>query len=270
MASQAEDKPILEAASRRDHFRGITIDLGALELPATEAETALQVGLSKWIAENVHGVWFKVPTKQSFWIPILIAHDFDYHHAQPGYVMLTRWLPTHKSNSLPRYPFTTIGVGGVVVNEKGQFLLVREKRGIYLGWKFPGGMADPGEDVYTTAIREVSEETGVKTRFETVFTMRHLTNFRAYPNCGDMYFLCALKPADENQIEPKHCQREIAACQWMSKSEIDALSSTEFHPFNKSILEAYLNWKASGRQGFHASKMEIPELHRTFTVYNID
>lgn len=71
-----------------------------------------------------------------------------------------------------RYPFTTIGVGGVVINSKEQFLLIKEKKGIYLGWKFPGGLADPNEEIYDVAIREIYEETGVETEFETLITMR--------------------------------------------------------------------------------------------------
>ncbi|VDP15202.1 unnamed protein product [Heligmosomoides polygyrus] len=32
----------------------------------------------------------------------------------------------------------------------------------YLGWKFPGGASDPGENIFETATLEVFEETGVK------------------------------------------------------------------------------------------------------------
>lgn len=32
---------------------------------------------------------------------------------------------------------------------------MREKQGIYLGWKFPGGLVDPGESLYEAAAREV-------------------------------------------------------------------------------------------------------------------
>lgn len=37
------------------------------------------------------------------------------------------------------YPFTSIGAGGLVVNSKNEVLMIKELRGPYLGWKFPGG-----------------------------------------------------------------------------------------------------------------------------------
>ena len=50
----------------------------------------------------------------------------------------------NEENRLPKYPFTSVGVGGLVVDSKNRLLLMKEKRGIYKGWKFPGGLADPG------------------------------------------------------------------------------------------------------------------------------
>ena len=39
-----------------------------------------------------------------------MAAGFAFHHAKPGYVLLTRWLPTDQPSPLPRYGFTQIGV----------------------------------------------------------------------------------------------------------------------------------------------------------------
>ena len=74
------------------------------------------------------------------------------------------------------------------MNSKEQFLLIKEKRGIYLGWKFPGGLADPNEDIFQTAQREVLEETGVETDFETVVTMRYILEIKYY-EYAHMYYL---------------------------------------------------------------------------------
>jgi len=52
----------------------------------------------------------------------------------------------------------TQSAGGVVVNTKGQVLVVNQ-RGIT--WSLPKGHVDPGEDILTAAKREVYEESGV-------------------------------------------------------------------------------------------------------------
>lgn len=49
---------------------------------------------------------------------------------------------------------------------------MREQRGPYLGWKFPGGAVDFNEELHAAAIREVFEETGVKTQFVTLLGFR--------------------------------------------------------------------------------------------------
>lgn len=47
--------------------------------------------------------------------------------------------------------------GGLVINEKGEFLLIR-RSGL---WDLPKGHQDPGEFLEETALREVEEETGL-------------------------------------------------------------------------------------------------------------
>ena len=47
--------------------------------------------------------------------------------------------------------------GGLVRNRRGDFLLIN-RNGI---WDLPKGHQDPGEDISTTALREVCEETGI-------------------------------------------------------------------------------------------------------------
>jgi 8-oxo-dGTP pyrophosphatase MutT (NUDIX family) len=47
--------------------------------------------------------------------------------------------------------------GGLVTNDKGEFLLIR-RSGL---WDLPKGHQEPGEALETTALREVEEETGL-------------------------------------------------------------------------------------------------------------
>lgn len=52
--------------------------------------------------------------------------------------------------------------------------------------------------------------------------LRHVKSF-LYPFqdpaavTGNIYFLCLLKPVDENNIEIKACEYEAADCKWMKR-----------------------------------------------------
>lgn len=48
--------------------------------------------------------------------------------------------------------------GGLVSNRRGDYLLIN-RNGL---WDLPKGHQDPGEDIETTSLREVQEETGIK------------------------------------------------------------------------------------------------------------
>lgn len=67
-----------------------------------------------------------------------------------------------------------------------------------------------GEDLATTAIREVKEETGIDTEFESLLAFRHMHN--ANFGCSDLYFIVVLKPKSHIL---KMCKHELADCQWM-------------------------------------------------------
>ena len=59
-------------------------------------------------------------------------------------------------------------VGGIMINDKQEILLIQERRAVESGdqkWKFPGGYVDQGETIKQGVEREVSEETGVKGEF---------------------------------------------------------------------------------------------------------
>jgi len=57
--------------------------------------------------------------------------------------------------------------GGVIINDQGKILL-REPKGHFDGyvWTFPKGRQSPGETSEETALREVLEETGIKTEIK--------------------------------------------------------------------------------------------------------
>lgn len=73
--------------------------------------------------------------------------------------MLTMWLPdvTIDSNKLPNYASHYMGVGGLVINERNEMLVITERYAFddVKRWKLPGGLVDAGESIADAAVREV-------------------------------------------------------------------------------------------------------------------
>jgi len=155
-----------------------------------------------------------VPQKKAHFIPILVELGFEFHYCDPKSIVLTKWLPK-SPNTLPHGPRHLIGVGGFVVNEKNQILVVKEKHGLFTNiWKIPGGMADPGEDLHKAAEREVFEETGIKTQFISLLgvILRHDGRY----GMTDIYFSCFMKPLNSEIVKQ---ESEIADAKWMELGE---------------------------------------------------
>ncbi|GMT32298.1 hypothetical protein PFISCL1PPCAC_23595, partial [Pristionchus fissidentatus] len=257
---QYYDKVSLKMAlpTNKDMFGCVSADSSKVrELTDDDFKTELETALTEWKAKHVRGVWFHCDTRDSRFIPILVENGFEFHHAQPTYCTLTRWLPEDAPSTLPKYPHMHIGCGGIVVDAEGRFLLMREKKGHYLGWKFPGGLADPNENIYESASREVREETGVETVGVSVLSFRQV-NAAKWKDTGDIYFLIVMKPRNENEKTVIPCPTETADARWMSRSEINDLSDDLFHPTLHKSLAKYDEWVASGSKGLIIEESTSP------------
>lgn len=60
------------------------------------------------------------------------------------------------------YPTVKVDVRGFVLNDKDEILMAKE--GVDGKWSIPGGWADIGNTPSTVAVREIEEETGIKTK----------------------------------------------------------------------------------------------------------
>ncbi len=107
-----------------------------------------------------------------------------------------------------------IGVGGFVYRpDVRQVLVVCERKRLLpvKYWKLPGGLADPGEEIAQTGIREVFEETGVETEFESLLAFRQVHNMPKF-NHSDIYFVVRLKSLTTAITMDPH---ELEDCRWM-------------------------------------------------------
>jgi len=216
-------------------FRGAVTDSGAL--PPDPAEFARRLGhsLEVWRSEGLQTVWMQIPTSLAALIPIAVEAGFSFHHSSEEYLMLTHQLAPDAQ--IPPFATHYIGAGGVVLNEDSELLLVCERYrrpGQPPFYKLPGGALQAGEHLADAVVREVLEETGVRTRFDALVCFRHWHGYRY--GKSDIYFVCRLSPLSREitmQVE------EIEECIWMPSEQF--LASEDVSTFNKSIVRAALD-----------------------------
>jgi 8-oxo-dGTP pyrophosphatase MutT (NUDIX family) len=212
-------------------FRGIVPDPAALPENPQAFRQRLHHSLQIWQHDGALVVWLEIPINRATLIPIAVEAGFAFHHADEHYLMLTHRLMPNAF--VPPYATHYIGAGGVVINETQELLVVSEKYRRRRGpaYKLPGGALHPGEHLAKAVVREVLEETGVRTQFQALACFRHWHGYRH--GKSDIYFVCRLKPLSQDismQTE------EIAECLWMPVNAF--LNDADVSPFNKRIVRA--------------------------------
>lgn len=165
---------------------------------------------------------------------------------------MVKWISDKEANNIPPYPFTNVGVGALVADSQNRLLVIQEKyevRGLKL-WKFPGGVSQQGEEIGETAERETFEETGIRGKFESILSVRHLHKYQF--GSSDLYIVCLLTvdETDPSALNLTRCEQEIDAVQWMPIEEAMECMSE----YNQFIVKKYL---LSKETGFSIGKDEI-------------
>jgi len=247
----------------RDRYSGVTVTSTAEPCAAEQLEEQLRRSLAAWAADKARSVWFHVAPAEAAWVPVLVNQGFTFHHASPARVALLKWLPEDEPNNVPSYAHTLVGVGGMVVTDDGQLLVVEERFATQPHWKLPGGYVDPGEGLAAAAVREVLEETGVRTEFRSVVAFRHGHDFNF--GCSDIFIVVALRPLT---TDIKADQKEIAKCRWMPLQEY--AGHPLVHATNRHFAAAYQEAEASGaRLALTEIELRIKDFVRQQTVYSV-
>lgn len=113
-----------------------------------------------------------------------------------GYPVLFRMA---LDDRISHIPFIQTGSSIIVRNEKGEILL--QQRSDNGRWGLPGGCQDLGENLRTTAVRELFEETGIKVNEEDLVLIDTLSGEarkRSYPNGDIVYNNSSLYLVDVN------------------------------------------------------------------------
>jgi ADP-ribose pyrophosphatase YjhB (NUDIX family) len=218
-------------------FRGASLTVDG---PVDEQfEERLSLALGELRADGRKGVWLRVPIEHSAACAVAARHGFVYHHAEGSESMLLHWMPeSQEPCPVPSFATHIVGVGGLVLNRSGEVLCVREAQSHRAtSWKLPGGLMDLGEEVGDAAAREVFEETGVRTTFQSLLTMR--VQHGAAFGRDDFYFVAAMAPAtDEETIRID--ATEISECAWLPLEEY--VAGTEASAAERGVGDTMNSW----------------------------
>jgi ADP-ribose pyrophosphatase YjhB (NUDIX family) len=220
----------------------------SLELDELSANLTLQ---------GANSLWLKVPLMNGQVFTAAANTGFEFHHASGNLAFLLKWLNKTMPCKVPTYSTHVCGVGGVVIDTNGQVLVVQERspRFSNVGWKFPGGLSESGEDFGTTAAREVFEETGIKSTFHSVISLRHTHDATSF-GMSDLYVLCMMRPVNgKDGYEINIDTNEILQAKWMSGIE---LQKTTPHPLIKHAITVALHELENEKENeLHSTKDQL-------------
>ncbi|MBV9168810.1 MAG: NUDIX domain-containing protein [Chloroflexi bacterium] len=217
-----------------DQFGGIIVEPETLPQDPEAFRKQLEHSLNTWTGEGYRLVWLDTPIDRAALIPVAVEAGFTFHHSGERNVMMTRRLV--EGAFIPFHATHYIGAGGVVLNGRSELLVVceRHRRTKQPYYKLPGGALQPGEHLVDGVIREVLEETGVRTRFEGLVCFRHWHGYRY--GKSDIYFVCRLSPMGEDLTMQTE---ELDECFWMPVE--DYFASDLVSVFNKRIVHAAID-----------------------------
>lgn len=225
-----------------DPYNGVTID--SKDLPKTKEEFELNLDYLIQMLENKRNlIWIYIDIKKSDFIPIATKKGFFFHSCDEDYILLVKRI---KENAIiPTAANHTLGVGAVVINDKNEILVIKEKIS-NLGYKLPGGHIDNGEMISTALEREVLEETGIIVEFESIISLGHFYPHQFHKS--NLYVLCIARPKTfEINIQDT---QEIIDAKWIDVNKY--LEDHEVLAYSKAVVFASLEYK-----GFIKANQEV-------------
>lgn len=248
----------------QDAYGGVTVEMKE-HMDADVFAPLLRASVSSWKQLGKKGVWIKLPIEYSHLVDIIVKEGFRYHHAEPNYLMLVRWLP-ETPDTIPVNASHRVGVGAFVLNDKREMLVVQEHSGRFQGtgvWKNPTGVVNEGEDICEAVVREVKEETGVDTKFVEILCFRQ--SHKSFFTKSDLFFLCVLHP-ESSVIEKQHV--EIEAARWMPIEEYAAQPFVIKNEQFKFMAKLCLAKADRGHPGFASLATTTGRGKRTYVYCN--
>lgn len=191
--------------------------------------TELENCINTCTKSKINLIWLTIQEDQSILISIAISLGFNFHHCNSNSLILVHQL---KSTCIVPNPATHyVGTGGVVLSNNNEVLLVSEKQGHreYF-YKLPGGNVEINENIKSAVLREIFEETNIKSTFIGLCSVAHLHKW--CENRSNLYFICLLQAKTFNIVPQKS---EIKDCIWLPIEKVSA--HKKITDFNKSAIQ---------------------------------
>jgi ADP-ribose pyrophosphatase YjhB (NUDIX family) len=217
-----------------DVYNGLIVQESSIEEESLKFRTSL-LSLIQQAKENKKNLlWLDLTTQQYQHIAIALELGFEFHNCEAQRTTLTYQLKTDAYIPVP--PTHTTGVGAIVINDKNEILLVRDRissnHSIY---KLPGGMVEHADKLSDAVEREVYEETGIKAKLIKMVSVLNSHPYRF--NKSNMYIVFQLEAlSSEINIIDTH---EIELALWLPIEEFFA--HKEMSQFQKDLVRQALD-----------------------------
>lgn len=127
----------------------------------------------------------------------------------------------------------SLGTGGAVLRNN-RLLMVHHNYEPRV-WRIPGGYVKPEEAAHDACIREIFEETQIRTKVNGLLGVRHRINEKD----NSTYLIFQLTPIDFHNPIPD--QREIDDARYFSLSEIEEFSKDQMPELNRLVARRLLS-----------------------------
>ena len=238
-------------------FNGIIINTAELPEDINMFSQQLSALLSHAKLQKKAVIWLTLPIDLAPLIAVATKQNFTFHNCLPNEVTLV--FKSQPKDFVPFVPTHSLGAGGLVQNSRGEILVIREHGATT--YKLPGGHIELGEKIEDAVIREVLEETGIQTTFNSVLGMASTHPYRF--GKSNIYIVCNLTPlSSQINIQDTH---EIEDAKWISSEHY--LVDNNNSVFNKYLIKSLLN-----ATGLAKSTMDLSQFsklkHEVFLADN--